>query len=135
MSELDAFLRQSIGFNKLINSSSISGALSNFPPFNIEQIGEHQYRLTLAVAGMKKDEINIDIVDGILTIATDRNNCELPEDVTYIYRGIAQRDFTKSWKLGEYVEVTEAKMEDGLLVVSLERNIPEALKPKQILIK
>ena len=102
---------------------------SSYPPYNLEKVGDDEYRLTVAVAGFKKDEITIKVEDGRLLI----NGSKAPvEEKKYLHVGIAERDFKREFKLAEYVVVQGAALEDGLLTVSLKRELPEALKPRTI---
>ena len=98
--------------------------------FNISKI-EEDYEITLAVAGFKKTDIDIEVEDGTLKIAGTSNVLD-DDDREYLHKGIAERNFTRTFKLAEYVEVKSAKLEDGILRVTLHRNIPDAMKPQKI---
>ena len=89
---------------------------------------------TLALAGFVRDDLKIDVQEGILTITGEKVEPE-SEEIQYLHKGIANRSFTRTWKLAEYVEVVEPKMENGMLYISLERIVPEEKKPKSIKIK
>lgn len=119
-------LRNTIGFDPFWR---VSAATGTFPPHNIEQVTDEQYRLTLAVAGFKQDEITISLQHGVLTI-TGRKSVE--SAANFLYRGIAQRNFLREFKLGADTLVTSAVLEDGLLVIDIERVVPEEEKPKFI---
>jgi molecular chaperone IbpA len=110
----------------------------NFPPHNIEQLDEDHYRLTLAVAGFAPEEMQITVEGDLLTIKGEK--AAQPEEATHsdnsgykmLYSSIAFRDWTRQFKIGEHVKVAEAKMQHGMLVVDLVREVPETAKPKLI---
>jgi len=124
----------SIGFDRLaeqfFNDPTFSNAQTGYPPYNIAKKEDDIYEVTLAVAGFKKDDIDISLEDGTLIIKGESN--VLDESVEYLHKGIAERNFIRTFKLAEFVEVKEAKLEDGILRVSLFRNVPDAMKPKKI---
>jgi molecular chaperone IbpA len=105
---------------------------SKFPPYDILSTDENEYEIRFAVAGFKKADIDIQYANGVLTVKGDKEK-ESPD--AYFYKGIANRDFTQTFPLAEYVEVTSASMEDGILTIKLVRTLPEELKPKTIKIK
>ena len=125
--------RQTIGFDHLANLveqlASAEGD-NGFPPYNIERLGENEYRITMAVAGFGNDELNLEVKEGTLAVRGEK----APEtkDHNYLHRGIAARNFERRFKLAEYVEVSGAALENGLLHVELKREIPEAMKPRTI---
>jgi len=132
-------LRHSIGFEPFSRfAETAAQRATNFPPYNIEQTGEESYRLTLAVAGFTRDEVSITVKNRVLSI----DACKAQEDTgtksdflpSFLHRGIALRDFTREFHLGEHVEVTAATLENGLLVLDLERRVPESAKPRLIAI-
>ena len=104
----------------------------SFPPYNIVKITDNEYEIEMAVAGYSKSEIEITVDHDKLTVASKKTEVEVGD---VIHRGIAKRDWKQSFVLGEYMEVTEANLKDGLLCISVERNIPEEEKPKTIKIK
>lgn len=106
---------------------------SNYPPYNVQKFSDDDYQITIAIAGFSKDDVEITVENGLLTIVGDIP--ELVGDSDFLYRGIANRDFKLRFTLADYVEVKEAKFKDGLLDLSLKRNVPEAMKPKTIEIK
>jgi|TARA_A100001011_G_scaffold157635_1_gene166076 molecular chaperone IbpA len=124
----------SIGFDRLaeqfFNDPTFNNAQTGYPPYNIAKKDDDIYEVTLAVAGFKKDDIDISLEDGTLIIKGESN--VLDESVEYLHKGIAERNFIRTFKLAEFVEVKEAKLEDGILRVSLFRNVPDALKPQSI---
>ena len=134
--------RATVGFDRLFNEFETqmkSTDSTGYPPYNITKDTDDCYSITLAIAGFKKSEIDIELEDGNLLITgtipkKDKSN-EFFEDVEYLHKGIAERNFVRSFKLAEYVEVKRAKLEDGLLKIELFRNVPDALKPQKISIK
>ena len=131
---LSPLYKMSIGFDRLaeqfFNDPTFSNAQTGYPPYNIAKKEDDIYEVTLAVAGFKKDDIDISLEDGTLIIKGESN--VLDESVEYLHKGIAERNFIRTFKLAECVEVKEAKLEDGILRVSLFRNVPDAMKPKKI---
>ena len=131
---LSPLYKMSIGFDRLaeqfFNDPTFSNAQTGYPPYNIAKKEDDVYEVTLAVAGFKKDDIDISLEDGTLIIKGESN--VLDESVEYLHKGIAERNFIRTFKLAEFVEVKEAKLEDGILRVSLFRNVPDAMKPKKI---
>lgn len=106
---------------------------SSFPPYNIIKVDEDTYKVELAVAGYSKDDIDVTVEKDQLTVSSkDR---EVADDETVIHQGIAERQWTQKFFLGEYMEVAGANMKDGLLTITVERHVPEELKPKAIKIK
>lgn len=126
--------RNAIGFDRLLNMME-AGASKNgsngYPPYNIEQKDENRYRITMAVAGFSDEQLDITQSDNMLIVRGDRKS---EEEKKYLYQGIAERDFERKFQLADYVKVVGATMENGLLHVDLEREIPEAMKPRKIAI-
>ena len=135
--DLSPFYRTSIGvdrlFDRIINQID-TAASNNYPPYNIVKTGENTFELQLAVAGFREGEITITVKDGTCTIAGEQGERELPDGHEYFYQGISARRFMRSWPLGEYVEVRDAVMRDGILTVRLEQVLPESARPKNIAI-
>jgi molecular chaperone IbpA len=130
---LDPFWRTSVGFDRLLDMMDASLRYEpedNFPPCNVLRTGDDTYRITLAAAGFKPDQLTITVHQNVLIISGNGNDKE--KDGQYLYRGIAGRSFERRFNLADYVEVKGASFEDGLLQVELERRVPEALKPRQI---
>ena len=135
---LNPLYRATVGFDRLFNEfeTQMNSTTNSqgYPPYNISKDGDDLYSITLASAGFKKSEIDIQLEDGNLlitgTIKPDESG--YMDDVEFLHKGIAERDFVRSFKLAEYVEVKSAKLEDGLLKVELFRNVPDALKPQKI---
>ena len=130
---LPEFRRSILGMDHLMNDFHRLDN-SGYPPYNVETIGEDKYQITVALAGFKRNDLTITVKEGLLTIEGKRDDIE-QDGRTYIHRGIANRAFQRQWKLAEYVEVVDATMEDGLLYVLLERQVPEEKQPKTIAIR
>ena len=133
---LNPLYRATVGFDNLFNEFERLHTQSNsqgYPPYNISKDGDDLYSITLAIAGFKKSEIDVELEDGNLLITgTVKSEDSAKDDIEYLHKGIAERDFVRSFKLAEYVEVKSVKLEDGLLKVELFRNVPDALKPQKI---
>ena len=131
---LSPLFKASVGFDNLVNEFFNEPAFTNasgYPPYNISKDTDDVYEITLAVAGFKKTDIEIELEDGTLKIVG--NSAVLDsEEKEYLHKGIAERNFIRTFRLAEYVEVKDAKLEDGILRVSLFRNVPDALKPQKI---
>lgn len=126
----DALFRHAIGLDSLQRFADTAAKATNYPPHNIEKITDDHYRLIVAVAGLSRDDIALTLYDGVLTVAGAAKKDD--SATVYVYRGIANRSFERQFKLGEHIEVLSATMEDGLLVIDLMRQVPEAQKPKRI---
>jgi molecular chaperone IbpA len=118
-----------VGFNRELQKATNIYNSGNFPPYNIVQIDEDHFVIQLAVAGFGEDDLEVIYQDGTVTIKGEK-----PEDenTEYIHKGIAGRKFTREFVLGSYLEITSANIDNGVLSVSLERNLPESMKPRQI---
>jgi molecular chaperone IbpA len=127
--------RNSIGFDHLasmINSAMRSEtAVNGYPPYNIEIIEDDRYAITIAAAGFEKDELDIDVEKGVLTVRGKKTS---EDSHKYLYQGIANSTFERKFNLAEHVEVTGAKLNNGLLSIDLVKEIPEAMKPRKITI-
>ena len=127
--------RTTIGLDhlsSLLKTVSRSDTNSNsYPPYNIELLNKDQYRITMAVAGFVKNELDIQIEQQLLVVKGTRHNGEGLE-VNYLHQGIAARNFERRFQLADHVEVTQAHLKNGLLHIDLAREIPEAMKPKSI---
>ncbi|RHW75415.1 Hsp20 family protein [Colwellia sp. RSH04] len=130
--------RSFIGFDHLaglIDKASRADKQSSYPPYNVELLAEDQYRITMAVAGFSEENLEIESKDNTLIIIGNRNQeTEGKTERKFLHQGIAERNFERKFQLGEHVKVIGAFMENGLLHVDLEREIPEALKPRKIAI-
>jgi molecular chaperone IbpA len=128
--------RSTVGFDRLFNVlesvAGLDGQSATFPPYNIERLGETDYRITVAVAGFSEDELKIDVKEQILNIRGEKKT----EDKArrFLHRGIAARTFERHFQLADHVEVRGADLKDGLLHIDLQRNVPESLKPRTIAI-
>lgn len=123
--------RSSIGFDRVpsLLSHAMQRVEQGFPPYNIEKCGENEYRIVLAVAGFERDDIEIISEQSLLTV---RGQLKEKPEGEYLHRGIATRNFERIFDLADYIEVTGAVMGDGLLIIELKRELPEALKPRRI---
>src|SRR6202012_116212 len=107
---------------------------NGYPPYNIERTDEHNYRISIAVAGFAEKDLNVELRDGILIVTGKREDGEKSEGKNVLYQGIAGRAFERRFQLAEHVEVRGAKLENGLLHVDLEQIVPEEKKPRRITI-
>jgi molecular chaperone IbpA len=133
---LDPFWRTSIGFDRLFDLMDDSLRFQpedNYPPCNIVRTGENSYRISLAVAGFKPDQISVTVEQNTLIITGRIDRTQGSAD--YLYHGIAGRQFERRFNLADFVEVKGASLEDGLLQIELERELPEAMKPRRIEIR
>ncbi len=134
------YRRSTVGFDRLfdmLENSNLGGGQENYPPFDLIQLGDNDYRIELAVAGFKPDEIDITAQQNVLLVSGRKK--EEAEDGSsgsgannYIYRGIATRSFERRFALADHIQVKGADMKDGLLAIELVREIPEAMKPRKI---
>ena len=125
--------RASVGFDRmasLMDRAMAADTATTYPPYNIEKLGESAYRISIAVAGFSADELTVEARDHQLVIAARKAETETKP--TYLHRGIATRAFEKTFQLADHVTVTGAQHADGMLHVELERQVPEALKPRRI---
>lgn len=125
--------RSAIGFDRLAqlaDSALRSDAQPSYPPYNIELVDENRYRISMAVAGFERDELEIETERDTLKV-TGRHQKATTEK-TYLHRGIAARDFEHRFQLADHVKVVGAGLENGLLNIELVREIPEAMKPRKI---
>ena len=119
-------------FDQLNNYASHNATSSGFPPYNIRKEGDYSFVIELALAGFSKKDIEVEIADGLLTIRSVKEN---DENDSNIYRGISYRKFNRKFTLADDIVVNDASLENGMLVISLERIIPEEKKPRKIEIK
>ena len=126
--------RALVGFDRILNDRFFEGRTSNYPPYNIIKYNDKEYAIEVAVAGFLKEEISVSVDQDQLTI-TGKNQVTESEQREYLHRGLAARDFEQTWTLAEFMNVTNAEVKDGLLIISIERIVPEALKPRTIEIK
>ena len=127
--------RSAIGFDRLAHALETANRADagGYPPYNIELTGDDEYRITLAVAGFRSDELELEVRDNMLKVSGRKK----PEDGDrkFMHRGIANRNFERSYQLADYVRVDGADLQDGLLHIDLVREIPEAMKPRRIEIR
>ena len=116
-------------FDQLQNYASHNATSSGFPPYNIRKEGEFSYVIDMALAGFSKDDIEVEVADGLLTVRSVKENEENEES---IYRGISYRKFNRKFTLADEIVVKDASLENGMLVISLERVVPEEKKPRKI---
>lgn len=130
--DLEPFYRKSIGFDRFFNDlENLSNITKQtYPPYNILKTGEKTYSIEIAVSGFTMEEIEIIKDKNILTVSGSKKSVET--EVTYIHKGIATRDFNKQFTLADFVEVVNATLENGILVISLQRLVPEEHMPKKI---
>jgi molecular chaperone IbpA len=132
--DFSPLLRSTIGFDRMARlvdaATRVDGTALSYPPYNIEKIGEDSYRLTMAVAGFSQDELDITVHENTLIVSGKAEKDA--EDGRYLHRGIAQRAFARRFSLADHLKVTGASMDNGLLHVDLVREVPEAMKPRQI---
>jgi molecular chaperone IbpA len=131
--DLSPLYRSTIGFDRLFSllDQASGSEPTSYPPYNIERTGENAYRITVAVAGFGEKDLTIEARESVLTIRGAKENVEESKAET-LYQGIAARAFERRFQLADHVQVTGAKLENGLLHVELVREIPEAQKPRQI---
>lgn len=128
--------RSTVGFDRfarLFDEALQETAVPNYPPCNIEVTGENDYRITLAVAGFGEDEISVEAVEDTLTVEGHKKAADKP--ASYLYHGIAARDFVRKFQLADHVTVVGAGLDNGILWIDLVREVPEAMKPRKISIK
>ncbi|WP_375427691.1 Hsp20 family protein [uncultured Sphingomonas sp.] len=133
--DLTPYRRSTIGFDQLfdmLEQNTKAASAENYPPFNLERIADDRYRITLAVAGFTRDEIEITAQRNLLLVIGRK---EERADAQFLHLGIANRSFERRFELADFVLVEDARLSDGLLVIDLVREIPEAMKPKTIAIK
>ena len=131
--DFSPYRRTMVGFDRLFDLlENQRGASSgdNYPPFNIERRGEDAYRITLAVAGFKPADIEITAQQNLLVVQGKKGDDASPGE--FLHVGIAQRGFERRFELADYVRVECANLEDGLLVIDLVREVPEAMRPKKV---
>jgi molecular chaperone IbpA len=132
MFEFAPFWRTSVGFDRVFDTleeSVRSEPSDNYPPFNIEKMGEDAYRITLAVAGYTPDELSVTSQRNLLVVSGRKAERKAEQ---YLYQGIAGRAFQRQFNLADYVKVTGADLNNGLLTIDLVREVPEAMKPRRI---
>ena len=133
--DFSPLFRTSVGYDRLANlmSSAHRGEQGNgFPPYNIQKGGENQYSITMAVAGFSEAELSITSENNKLIVTGTKREDKEGEENEFLYRGIATRSFERRFNLADHVKVVGASLENGLLHIDLEREVPEAMKPRTI---
>ena len=130
----DPFKNMTVGFDNIFDQlSTLSDFdIPNYPPYNIKKIDKENYQLEMALAGFTKDEIDVEVKENTLTISARTSD---KEEDSFVHQGIARRAFKRRWTLAEHLEVDDAKLKDGILIVEMKLNLPEEKKPKTIKIK
>jgi len=130
--DLTPLFRSSVGFDRMASmlDAASRSEQPSYPPYNIELVADDQYRISMAVAGFSEGELNIESEHNTLTVSGVK--AEEKTQRHYLHQGIAARNFERKFQLADYVKVTGATMENGLLFVDLVREIPEAMKPRKI---
>lgn len=134
--DLTPLFRSSVGFdriNQMFESAlRIDEAAPSYPPYNIERRGENQYRITMAVAGFEEQDLSVSTQDNMLVIRGSGRKVEEGDEPVMLHRGIAKRSFDRRFQLADHIRVSAAHLDHGLLHVDLLREVPEALKPREI---
>jgi molecular chaperone IbpA len=134
--DLTPYRRSTVGFDRLFdlieNSRAAQG--DNYPPFNIERISEDRYRVTLAIAGFRAEELDITAQQNLLQVTGRKEETSGADRAKFLHVGIANRSFERRFELADFVRVDSAGLSDGLLTIELVREVPEAMKPKKIAI-
>jgi molecular chaperone IbpA len=135
--DLSPYRRSMVGFDRLFdlleNSARSSAPSENYPPFDLERVAEDRYRITLAVAGFRRDEIDITAQQNLLLV-TGKKDAVNQDRSNFLHIGIANRSFERRFELADFVRVRGADLADGLLTIELVREVPEAMKPQKIAI-
>jgi len=135
VSRIDSLNRALIGFDTLFDNLERRYATStaaNYPPYNVSRLGENNYEIEMAVTGFDKSEINVTVEQNELTVRGERTDKVTDSEIEYLYRGLALRNFERTFTLAEHMKVTGAEIKNGVLKIKIEREIPEALKPRII---
>ena len=132
--DLSPLYRSTVGFDRLFSllDQGLETAAPSYPPYNIERTGENSYRISVAVAGFAESELSIESKQNTLLIRGEKQTKSEDKTSEVLYQGIAARAFERVFQLADHVEVKGAALENGLLHVDLVREIPEAMKPRQI---
>ena len=132
--DLTPLMRATVGFDRMMNLLDAQTRLDQgdgYPPYNIEKIGDDDYRITMAAAGFSEDDLDVTVKENSLTIKGKKADAE-QDKVKYLYRGIATRSFERRFELADHIKVTGARLENGILSLDLVREVPEAMKPRNI---
>ncbi len=133
MFDFTPLYRSSVGFDRMFQllDEAAASETQSYPPYNIERVGDNEYRITMAVAGFGPNDVNIEAKGNTLTVTGKKADKTQPAG-EMLHQGIAARGFERRFQLADHVEVKGADMDNGLLHISLKREVPEALKPRQI---
>ncbi len=133
--DLSPLYRSFIGSDHLasmIDAASRAEKQTSYPPYNIELLGEDKYRITMAIAGFSKENVNVEVQENTLRINGKRETEKAEAERKFLHKGISERSFERKFQLGDNVKVLTADLENGLLHIDLERVVPESQKPRQI---
>lgn len=134
--DLTPLFRSTVGFDRFSNliDAAMRGEdnVPAYPPYNIEKLSDDEYRIVLAVAGFKEAELTLTVQENQLTVAGSHADKAEGNEPNYLYKGIATRTFERKFNLADHVRVTSADLADGLLTVSLKRELPESVKPRMV---
>jgi molecular chaperone IbpA len=125
--------RSAVGFDRLaalLDAAAATDSASGYPPYNIERTDENAYRIEIAVAGFKPEELTIEAKESVLTV--QGRKAANDETRRFLHRGLAERNFERRFQLADHVVVVDAQLTDGLLAIALKRELPEQLKPRRI---
>lgn len=130
--DLSPLFRSTVGFDRVsrLLETAVNDGPATYPPYNIEKLSDDDYRIVMAVAGFGEAELNITVEDNKLVVEGKSEDDR--DDVSYLHHGIATRAFTRRFELADHIQVAAGRLENGLLIVDLKREIPEALKPRTI---
>lgn len=129
------YRRTTVGFDRLfdlLENAARQGPSENYPPFDVERTGDDSYKITLAVAGFRPDELDLTAQPNLLVVTGKKADGD--DKRTFVHRGIAARPFERRFELADYVQVSGAALENGLLTVELRREVPDAVRPRKIAI-
>ena len=122
-------------FDRLWDYATHQAESSGFPPYNIQKTEDFKFEIEMALAGFDKKDISVEVAEGVLTIKSIKDKDTGATDEFTLYKGISKRNFTRKFTLADDIIVNDAKLENGMLTISLERIIPEEKKPRQITVK
>lgn len=135
--DLTPYRRSTVGFDRLfdmLEANARQAGADNYPPFNLERLDGDRYRITLAVAGFGRDDIEIIAQHNLLEVKGRKDDKDAAS-TSFLHVGIANRSFERRFELADFVRVEDARLNDGLLTVDLVREVPEAMKPKTVAIR
>lgn len=132
--DFSPFYRSTVGFDRLFSrlDNLVGQEAKSYPPYNIERIDDDSWRVTVAVAGFSADDIHVEVKENNLTIKGGHQDTSAQDQRQFLHRGIAERSFELRYQLGDYVEVVNAGLENGLLNIELKREVPESKKARRI---